>query len=134
MSANLLDPVRPAFRALAESFVPEIAGAAPEAWARLEAVVEGALATRPAPVRRQVLLFIRIVNLFARLRYGRGLARLDPGRRTALLEGLSRAPALLVRRGVWGLRTLVQMGWYTQPEVQAAIGYRADAAGWEARR
>ena len=41
---------------------------------------------------------------------------------------------LLFRRGVWGLRTLVMMGWYTNPSVIAALGYRASAAGWEARR
>jgi len=134
VSANLLAPVRPAFRALAEVFVPETAAASPATWDRLEAVVESALAGRPPAIRRQVILFIRVLNGLARLRTGRALTGLDLPRRTALLEGLSKAPVLLVRRGVWGLRTLVQMGYYTQPEVQAAIGYRATAAGWEARR
>lgn len=134
MSANLLAPVRPAFRALAEVFVPETAGASSAVWDRLDAVVESALAERPAAVRRQVVLFIRVLDGLARLRSGRALPALDPARRAALVEGLSKAPVLLLRRGVWGLRTLVQMGYYTQPEVQAAIGYRATAAGWEARR
>ena len=134
MSANLLAPVRPAFRALAEVFVPETAGASPAVWDRLEAVVESALAERPPAIQRQVILFIRVLNGLARLRSGRALPGLDLARRTSLLEGLSKSPVLLVRRGVWGLRTLVQMGYYTQPEVQAAIGYRASAVGWEARR
>jgi hypothetical protein len=134
VSANLLAPVRPAFRALAEVFVPETAGASPAVWDRLEAVVESALAERPPAIQRQVILFIRILNGLARLRSGRALPALDPARRAALVERLSKAPVLLVRRGVWGLRTLVQMGYYTQPEVQAAIGYRATAAGWAARR
>ena len=134
VSANLLAPVRPAFRALAETFIPEIAGASPTTWDRLETVVASALAERPAAMQRQLLLFIRVLDGLARLRFGRALVNLDAARRTALLEGLSKSPVLLIRRGVWGLRTLVQMGYYTQPEVQAAIGYRATAAGWEARR
>lgn len=134
VSANLPASVRPAFRALAETFIPEIAGATPEAWDRLEAVVASALDERPPAMQRQVLLFIRVLNGLSRLRFGRALPALDLARRTALLEGLSKSPVLLVRRGVWGLRTLVQMGYYTQPEVQSAIGYRATAAGWEARR
>jgi hypothetical protein len=134
MSANLFAPVRPAFHALAEVFVPEVAGAAPATWDRLEAVAAAALAERPAAVQRQVLLFVRVLDGAARLRYGRALTALDLARRTALLEALAKAPVLLVRRGVWGLRTLVQMGYYTQPEVHQALGYRATAAGWEARR
>jgi hypothetical protein len=31
------------------------------------------------------------------------------------------------------VRVLVQMGYYGQPAHAAAIGYRADARGWEAR-
>jgi hypothetical protein len=134
VSANLLDPVRPAFRALAEIFIPETAQAAPATWLRLEHVVVGVLAGRPAAMRRQVLLFIRILDLLARVRHGRGLGALDPIRRTRLITSVGGSRWLLLRRGVWGLRTLVQMGYYTQPEVQAELGYRATRAGWEARR
>jgi hypothetical protein len=81
-----------------------------------------------------VLLFLRILDGMSRVRYGRGLATLDPARRASLVEGIATSRLLLFRRGVWGLRTLVQMGWYAQPEVQRAIGYRAAAAGWEALR
>jgi hypothetical protein len=96
--------------------------------------VAGALAQRPPRLRRQILVFIRLLDLRSRLRYGVGLANLDATRRTALLERLSRSRLLLLRRGVWGLRTLVQMGWYTQPEIQQQLGYRASPAGWQAHR
>jgi hypothetical protein len=39
----------------------------------------------------------------------------------------------LIRRGVWGLRTLVLMGCYTRAEMMDGIGYRAHARGWAAR-
>ena len=61
-------------------------------------------------------------------------ARLDTARRTALLESFARSPVLLFRRGTWGLRTLIMLGWYTQPSVIAGLGYRAHPSGWDARR
>lgn len=134
MSAAILDSVRPVFRAAATAFIPETAAADSAAWGRLENIVAEALWQRPPRLRRQILVFIRLLDLISRLRHGTGLARLDTARRTALLERVSRSRLLLLRRGVWGLRTLVQMGWYTQPEVQQQLGYRATIAGWEARR
>jgi hypothetical protein len=124
----------PAFRALAQCFIPETARATDSQWGALESAVATALAARPARLRRQVLLFVRLIDITARARYGTGFAGLGTTRGTALLEGLAASRVLLFRRGVWGLRTLVMMGWYTDPAVTAALGYRASAAGWEARR
>ena len=44
------------------------------------------------------------------------------------------APLLLLRRGFWGLRTLIFMGYYGRDAARDAIGYRADPRGWEIRR
>lgn len=124
----------PAFRAFAQCFIPETARAAEAEWLGLEAVVRNALAARPPKVRRQIGLFVRLVDLAARARHRHGFAALDPARASALLESFAVSRVLLLRRGVWGLRTLVMMGWYTDPSVIAALGYRASAAGWDARR
>ncbi|HKP30571.1 MAG TPA: hypothetical protein VJU15_14260 [Gemmatimonadales bacterium] len=129
-----LSAVRRPFRALANVFIPETAGADDAAWNRLEAIVAGALAPRSSAIARQVLLFIGILEALSVLRHGRGLASLDMARRTRLVESIATSRVLLLRRGIWGLRTLVQMGWYAQPEVQRSLGYRATAAGWEAPR
>jgi hypothetical protein len=122
------------FRALAETFVPECAGLDEAGWAEAEAIVERFLAGRPPAVRRQLGLLVRLLDLLALFRYGRRFRWLDAARRLRFLESLQRAPVLLLRRGVWGLRTLAFMGFYARPGVAAAIGYRADARGWEARR
>lgn len=133
--ASILSPsLAPAFRALAATFVPETAHATDREWAALEETVGRALAARPVALQKQIALFVRVLDLSARVRYGRGLVALDPARRTALLQSFARSPLLLFRRGIWGLRTLAMMGWYTQPGVITALGYRADARGWEARR
>jgi hypothetical protein len=125
---------RAAFRAAAVGFIPELADAAVGTWDRLEGAVTGALADRPPAMARQLAALLRLLDLLAWLRFGRGLDRLDAARRTALLDRLARSPVLLLRRGIWGLRTLVFLGYYTQPEVVTSLGYHADPAGWDARR
>jgi Gluconate 2-dehydrogenase subunit 3 len=134
MSTSALAPVRGTFRAVAETVVPEAQALAPDEWRALEAIVEEALAQRPAKLRRQLRLLVRMIEITPALRYGRGFTALDPARRTAVLRALQDAPLLLLRRGFWGLRTLVLMGYYARPAAAAEIGYRADARGWEIRR
>lgn len=127
-------PVRTRFRALAESFVPEAAELGERGWAEVEAIIEQFLAARPAAVRRQVALLLRLVDLLSLVRHGRRVASLDTARRLRFLESLQDAPILLLRRGIWGVRTLAFMGYYGRPQAAVLIGYRADARGWEARR
>lgn len=119
---------------MAESFVPEVAALDSARRERLVEIAENTLSARPAAVQRQIRLFVRALDAFSLLRYGRRLAGLDHARRTRLLEGFQDSSIGVLRRGVWGLRTLAFMGYYTDLEVQRSIGYRATAAGWEARR
>ena len=134
MLVPVLSPVRAPFRALATTFVPEAAALTESDWAEVEAIVEQALALRPPGIRRQLATLIKLLELLPLLRYARRFTALDAGRRTRFLAAFQRSPLLLLRRGVWGLRTLVFMGYYARPAAGAAIGYRADARGWEARR
>ncbi|HSJ10832.1 MAG TPA: gluconate 2-dehydrogenase subunit 3 family protein [Longimicrobiales bacterium] len=127
------DRARATFRAFATTVAPETAALDAAGWTALEAVVDRALAMRPPKMRRQVGLLLAVIERLPVLRYGRGFQALDPGRRTAFLAMLEHAPAILVRRGVWGLRTLVFMGYYTRPETMAEVGYRAHAGGWARR-
>lgn len=114
--------------------VPEAEQLAEPQWAEVERIIEQQLAGRPPKMRRQLGLLIRVINALPLLTSGRRFTALAPDARLRLLDGLSRAPVLLLRRGIWGLRTLVMMGYYARPEGAAAIGYRADARGWSARR
>lgn len=130
----VLAPVRETFRAVAVTVVPEAAALEPAEWARLERTVERALARRPAGLRRQLRVFLRLIGVLPLVRFGRTFASLDGARRTRVLAGLQDSRVFLLRRGFWGVRTLVLMGYYTLPEARAAIGYRASPPGWEARR
>jgi hypothetical protein len=134
VTSSLLVPVRRPLRAIATVFIPELAAIDESAWQRVERIVADALASRPPALRRQILLFVRILDTLSLLRHRRRLAALDERTRTRFVSAIASSPVLLLRRGVWGLRTLVQMGWYSQPDVQQALGYRARAEGWAARR
>lgn len=130
---STLEPVRPLFRGITRAAVPASEAFDDQTWSRAEEIVDAALAERPVDVRRQVVLFIRIVDGLARVRYGRGLGSLPTPRTRALMGWLERAPVPLLRRGLWGVRTLAFMGCYGQEEVRKALGYRAEAAGWSTR-
>jgi hypothetical protein len=113
--------------------VPELRSIDPAHWTEVEAEVERALAQRPAQMRRQFATFLRLLDMWPLPRYGRRLTRLDDHRRSALLHKLERHPLLLIRRGVWGVRTLVFLAYYTRSDVATFIGYRAHKDGWSTR-
>lgn len=123
-----------AFRAVATCVVPEAVRLEAAQWDEMEAIVARAIAARPRSVRRQLALFLILLEWLPLLRYARRLSRLDAARRANFLDRLQRAPLLLLRRGFWGVRTLILMGYYGRPAAVTDIGYRADARGWEARR
>jgi hypothetical protein len=123
-------PVRSSFRAIVRAVAPASASLDEAAWRSAEAIVDDALALRDASIRRQIVVFIRLLNVLCLLRYGRRLARLDAAKARRLFKKLERAPLLLLRRGLWGVRTLAYMGYYAQDAVQHSVGYTATADGW----
>jgi hypothetical protein len=133
MPEHVLDPVRPVFRAVAAAMVPELRSVGPSFWSELETEVERALAERPQSMQRQFASFLRLLDWWSLARYGRRLTKLDDTRCGALLHALERHPFLLIRRGIWGVRTLVFLGYYTRSDVASFIGYRAHRDGWSAR-
>jgi hypothetical protein len=132
--AGTFAPVRAPFRALATTIVPEAGALDERAWEDVEAAIEQGLASRPESIKRQLRILVRALNLLPLFRFGRTFQSLDPAARTAFLLKIQNAPLLLLRRGFWGLRTLVFMGYYGREEARDAIGYRAGARGWELRR
>ncbi len=134
MSSPVIAPLRPTFQALATTIVPEATRLSTGEWLELEAIIEDYLSRRPEAIRRQLRLFVRVLTAAALVRYGRPLTALDPARRTRLLAAVQDAPLLLLRRGFWGLRTMVYLGYYSRAEAADEIGYRANVRGWEARR
>jgi len=119
---------------VAANVVPEAVRLDEQGWLELEGIIGTALESRPAGIRRQLTLFIRALDFLPIFRYGRTFQGLDPTLRNTFLLGIQDAPLLLFRRGFWGLRTLIFMGYYGRAEGRAETGYRADPRGWEAPR
>jgi len=130
----VLEDLRPGFRALAQTIVPEASRLDAAGWTEVEGIVERTLARRPAALRRQLRLLLHALEWLPLLYYGRRFTALDPVRRSRFLQRIQDSSLLLVRRGFWGLRTLILLGYYGRPAAAAEIGYRADPRGWEARR
>lgn len=126
----VLPPVRDRFRAVARTIVPETDRLDDAGWADLEAVVENALAKRPPGMRRQLAVFVRLLDFLPRLRWLRSFRKLSAEKRTRFLRSIQSSPIFLLRRGFWGLRTLVYMGYYARPRAYAEIGYDAHLRGW----
>ena len=114
--------------------MPESANMSAEEWTELTQTVELAIAKRPAAMRRQLGMFLRILNMLSFMRTGRSLSRLDPAARTAFLSSIEDSRLLLFRRGFWGIRTLVFMGYYARAACATNLGYSAAPRGWELRR
>jgi hypothetical protein len=121
-------------RAAAEAIVPEAATLDEAGWRDLESIVERALSARPPKVQRQFNLLLRVIELLPVARHGHRFTLLDLARREQVLDSLQESRLLLLRRGIWGLRTLVFMGYYGRNDAAAEIGYRASATGWAARQ
>ena len=98
---------------------------------RFAAIVGKALAERPTALRRQFALFLSLLRWAPLLRFGATFERLAPTAQDAVLRWLLDAPAAKLRGGFWGLRALVFMGYYGQPETWGAIGYAPSFAGNE---
>lgn len=134
MPAPVIAPVRPSFRALASTIVPDAAALDERQWAEVERIIEEYLSRRPASLRSQLRKLIRLLALLPLARYGRRFGALAPEERTRFLERVQDSPVLLIRRGFWGLRSMVYLGYYSRGAAAEEIGYRGDPRGWEARR
>jgi hypothetical protein len=120
--------------AVAERIVPEIGGMPPAEREAIAATIDDAIAARPKALRVQFRVFLRLLKWLPALRHGAPLDRLPPETRDRVLRAFQGSPVARLRLGVWGIKTLVFMGYYGRPEVGAAIGYVPIRDGNEALR
>ncbi len=114
---------------LARRIVPETAALDAAGEAEFRAVIANALAARPAAVRRQIGILLKILRWAPALRYGRPLDRLGPAAQDAALGWLQDGPVGLFRKGFWGLKTMVFMGYYGRAAGAEAVGWKPSLDG-----
>jgi hypothetical protein len=129
---QILAPLARQIQPILATFVPATAQLSLAELAPVLARVDERLADEPPALQRQLRLFVRILwwlPLFTNLRT---MGSLTPPERLKLLSWLQDCSVTKLRLGLWGLRTLLFLGWYGDPAVQAKLGYRPNVAGWEA--
>lgn len=108
---------------IARRLVPELDGLDAEGRRAFHEIVDHALAARPAPVRRQIAIFLGVVDRAPVLRWGQTFRTLDGERQDRVLRWFQDGPIGLFRSGLWGLKTLVFMGYYGQPPIGTSTGW-----------
>jgi len=127
--APLSDARRAFLLTLAARMVPGSSSLTPAGREAFHRLIDGTLATRPAAVQRQFGLFLGVLRWAPALCYLRPLDRLDGARQDAVLRWFQHCPLALVRSGFWGVRTLVFLGCYGQPDAGASIAYTPSTDG-----
>jgi hypothetical protein len=114
---------------LAQRIVPETAELDEDGRRRFFAIIDGALLDRPANVRGQFSTFLGVIRKGPLIRYRKSFENLPNNCQDAVLRWFEDCPVGLLRKGFWGLKAMVFMGYYGQPETNALVGYAPDFDG-----
>ncbi|MCP3978627.1 MAG: gluconate 2-dehydrogenase subunit 3 family protein [bacterium] len=117
------------FLAIAGRIVREVAAFDDTARTAFLEPVQKTLASRSPSMRRQFALFLSILRWSPILRYGRSFESLPTEQQDAVLSWYFRSPLAILRKGFWGLKTLVFLGYYGRPDVGESIAYRPQRDG-----
>jgi hypothetical protein len=110
-------------RLLARRIVPEVAALDERGCAQLLAIIDRALLDRGPEVCRKFGVFLGVLRWAPMVRYGTAFPKLAPERQDAVLRWFESAPLGLLRQGLWGLKSMVFMGYYGRAEAWEEIGY-----------
>ena len=114
---------------LAARIVPETSALDEAGAGRFFGIIDNALQERKPEVRRQFAVFLGVVRWAALFRYGSAFERLRAERQDAVLRFFEDCPVSLLRKGFWGLKAMVFMGYYGQPETNQLVGYAPECDG-----
>lgn len=109
--------------AVAARVTPETAGLDDTAKRDFRALIDTALGQRPAAVQKQFAGLLKIVRLAPVFRYGKPFDKLPPEKQDAVIAWFQDAPVTLLRKGLWGLKAMVFMGYYGRPEAATRVGW-----------
>jgi hypothetical protein len=110
-------------RVLAARIVPETAELDSVGMGRFFGLIDEALLERPPSVRRQFGIYLGLLRWAPLPRFGGPFEKLSADRQDAVLRWFESCPMGLLRAGFWGLKVLIFMGYYGQPETNAVVGY-----------
>ncbi len=115
--------------AVAARVTPETAGLDDTGKRDFKGLIDTALGQRPAAVQKQFGTLLKIVRLAPVFRYGKPFDKLSPQQQDAVLAWFQDAPVTLLRKGTWGLKAMVFMGYYGRPEAAAQVHWTPEFDG-----
>jgi len=116
---------------LAHRIVPEVSMLERQEQQELVQIIDDSLSLRAPAVRFQFKLFLTMIRWSSVLRYGKALDRLPPGIQDRMLMQFQESPAARLGAGMWGLKTLIFMGFYGSPKRWKQIHYTPSTKGNE---
>ncbi len=114
---------------LAARIVPEISELDGAGQGRFFSIIDNALQERDEKVRRQFGVFLGVLRWASLFRFGSPFEKLSSERQDVVLHWFENCPMSLLRKGFWGLKAMVFMGYYGQPETNQFVGYSPDFNG-----
>jgi hypothetical protein len=114
---------------LAARIVPETTELDAAGLGRFFGIIDKALLDRPPEVRRQFATFLGVIRWAPVARYGTSLENLRADRQDKVLRWFEDCPVGPLRKGFWGLKAMVFMGFYSQPETNELVGYAPEIDG-----
>lgn len=93
---------------------------------RFRTLINTMLLRRSESERRQIRLFLFVIRWLPAIVFFRPFERIPIGAQGWILRFLENAPLKLLRSGFWGLKTLLYLGYYGQPDVAEARHYVPD--------
>lgn len=121
-------------RVLASRIVPETGSLDTSGLGRFFSIIDESLGEREPAVRRQFAVFLGVLRWAPLARYGGPFESLSSERQDAVLRWFEDCPVGLLRKGTWGLKTMVFMGYYAQPETNSLVGYHPTFDGRDGLR
>lgn len=109
--------------AIAPRIVPDVKELDAQGQEIFLGIIDGALMVRSRALRRQFASFLSVMRLLPILRYGAPLDKLSPSKQDKVIGWFQDSPSALLRRGLWGLKALIFMGYYGQPGVYEKIKF-----------
>jgi len=116
-------------RVLAVRIVPETVDLDAGGMSRFFGIIDEALQERTPGVRRQFGSFLGLLRWAPLVRFGGPFEGLRAERQDAVLRWFEDCPVSLLRKGFWGLKVLVYMGYYGQTESWDSVGYAPNFDG-----
>ena len=131
-STKVLSPRNAVFLlAVTRRIAPPVADLPESEQAKIIQTVDETLGKRDGKIQKQFNLFLKVLRLSTIIPYGKSMDRLSDERMDQKLRRFQDHPIEKMRLGFWGMKTMVYMGFYGDPERYASFSYQPSLHGNE---